>query len=629
MNKLVVAPFKRKWWLRILKEGGGVHTLLPLFTFAVLVLIGISTFHVISGERAAAAAAAQAATAELADAFEVHVQRNLGTIDRALKTLKYSVGLNGQTLALRALNQQGLTPSGLLFTVSIINGAGIVVASNSGQENADVSSEPFFKYHRQFGNKQTYVSQVQRGTSKGEWIVSFSRRLADTNGQFSGAVVVAVDPGYLTNFQHHRIGKSGALGVFGTDRVLRALLINEKLSWGQLGPTAESATPEQQPWLSSWDEERRYTSLRPISGVPLTAMVALSEREQMAAFALRRRNLLWLAGGVSATLVFIVALICAWSVQVSRTRRRARRAEETYAAASKASMDAFFVLRGIRDARGTIVEFNIEEVNVQAERLLGANREALTGRKLTEVLPDLRRSDIFDELVAVTLDGGATEAEWQWQDNQRAPRWLHRQVVGVENGAVAIVRDITRRRLTEEHIRYIAHHDELTGLANRVLVRDRLDQALRQAKRRARHVALVFIDLDGFKQVNDTLGHDGGDALLKVVAARMAECVRSEDTVGRFGGDEFVIILADQGDDPRVLEPLLEKIRVAVSAPVTLLGSEVRVGCSMGVAIHPTHAAEPGDLMRHADAAMYQAKQSGKNNFRFYSPEDDTISCPA
>jgi diguanylate cyclase (GGDEF)-like protein/PAS domain S-box-containing protein len=602
--------------------------LLPLFTVAVLILVGGSTFHIISGERVAAAAAAQASSAEVADAFEAHLQRSLGTIDRALKTLKYSVGLNGQSLALRALNQQGLTPSGLLFTVSIINSAGIVVASNSGQENADLAKEPFFQYHRQFSNKQTYVSQVQKGTSKGEWIVAFSRRLADTSGQFSGAVVVAVDPGYLTNFQHHRLGKAGALGVFGTDRVLRALSINEKLSWGQLGPAADWVADEQ-PWLGGWDNDPRYTSLRPISGIALTALVGLSEKEQMAGFELRRRNLLWIAASVSATLVVIVALICAWSVQVSRTRRRARRAEETYAAASKASMDAFFVLRGMRDARGTIIEFNIEEVNVQAERLLGASRDQLTGRKLTEVLPHIRRGDIFDELVAVTLDGGATEAEWQWQDGQKAPRWLHRQVVGVENGAVAIVRDITQRRLTEEHIRYIAHHDELTGLANRVLVRDRLEQALRQAKRRGRKVALVFIDLDGFKQVNDTLGHDGGDALLKVVGARMAECVRSEDTVGRFGGDEFVIILADQGDDSRVLVPLLEKIRLSVSAPVALLGSEVSVGCSMGVAVYPNHAAEPADLMKQADAAMYLAKQSGKNNFRFYSPESDAATCPA
>jgi diguanylate cyclase (GGDEF)-like protein len=109
----------------------------------------------------------------------------------------------------------------------------------------------------------------------------------------------------------------------------------------------------------------------------------------------------------------------------------------------------------------------------------------------------------------------------------------------------------------------------------------------------------------------------------------MAECVRGEDTVGRFGGDEFVIILADQGDDPRVLVPLLEKIRAAVSAPVSLLGGEVNVSCSMGVALYPGNAAEPADLMKQADAAMYLAKQSGKNNFRFYSPESDTVICPA
>ena len=416
MDKTVVPTLQRPWWLRLFKDAENLYILLPLFTIVLLVLIAVSTAHVINSDHAAATAAAEASTSELADAFQVHVQRNLGTIDRALKTLKYSVGLNGQARALRALNQQGLTPSGLLFTVSIIDSQGLVVASNSGQENADLSGDPSFRYHREWNNKQIYVSQVRKGTSEGERILSFSRRLADSSGQFSGLVVIAVDPGYLTNFEHHRLGKLGALGVFGTDRVMRALLIDEKLSWGQVAPGTADAAAGRQPWVSGWDKERRYTSLRSMNGVPLTAMVALAEKEQMAGFELRRRNLLWIAGSVSMTLVLIVSIIYAWSVQVTRTRRRARRAEETYAAASKASMDAFFVLRGARNTAGAIAEFHIEEVNSRAEELLGAASGELTGRSLTEVLPGIKKTDIFDELVAVTLNGGATEAEWQWKE---------------------------------------------------------------------------------------------------------------------------------------------------------------------------------------------------------------------
>jgi diguanylate cyclase (GGDEF)-like protein len=198
---------------------------------------------------------------------------------------------------------------------------------------------------------------------------------------------------------------------------------------------------------------------------------------------------------------------------------------------------------------------------------------------------------------------------------------MHRQVVPVEGGVVAIVRDITERKLAEERIRHMAHHDELTGLPNRSLIRDRLEQAIHQARRNGRCVAVVFIDLDGFKLVNDGLGHNAGDDLLKVVGERMAGCMRREDMLGRFGGDEFVIILADQPDDATAVAPVLEKLRQAVNEPVLLEGQEVQVSCSMGVVMYPRDGDDPNTLMMNADAAMYRAKDLGKNSFQFYARE--------
>jgi diguanylate cyclase (GGDEF)-like protein len=134
-------------------------------------------------------------------------------------------------------------------------------------------------------------------------------------------------------------------------------------------------------------------------------------------------------------------------------------------------------------------------------------------------------------------------------------------------------------------------------------------------------VALAFVDLDGFKLVNDGLGHKAGDELLKVVSKRMGACLRRNDTLARFGGDEFVILLPDQSHDPQALAPLLEKIRVAVTEPIEVAGQAVQVSCSMGVVMYPRDGADASALLMNADAAMYRAKDLGSNNFQFYARE--------
>lgn len=177
---------------------------------------------------------------------------------------------------------------------------------------------------------------------------------------------------------------------------------------------------------------------------------------------------------------------------------------------------------------------------------------------------------------------------------------------------VALQRLTLEHDLNQERARYelLASHDALTGLPNRRLFQDRLDLALSRAQRRDKRVALLFIDLDGFKAVNDSYGHDIGDELLSALATRLQETVRGEDTVARFGGDEFIVLLseiADVGDAVAVAEKVLLRLR----APFDLRGQDVRVGASVGVAVFPDHAADSGGLMKSADTAMYRVKATG------------------
>jgi len=179
-------------------------------------------------------------------------------------------------------------------------------------------------------------------------------------------------------------------------------------------------------------------------------------------------------------------------------------------------------------------------------------------------------------------------------------------------------RDITRQREVEEQIRHMAHHDALTGLPNRVLLYDRMDQLVHRAVRGAGKFALLFIDLDRFKNVNDTLGHKVGDRLLRVVAQRISGCVRDTDTVARIGGDEFVVLLTDS-DMPQNVAHIAQKILDSLARPFDLEGYELYITPSIGICVYPEDGEDAQTLMSNADAAMYHAKETGRNNFQFFT----------
>ncbi len=177
------------------------------------------------------------------------------------------------------------------------------------------------------------------------------------------------------------------------------------------------------------------------------------------------------------------------------------------------------------------------------------------------------------------------------------------------------------RTQSEERIQFLAHHDALTGLPNRTLLLDRLTQAILAARRHDHWVTVVFIDLDNFKLVNDSLGHSAGDALLKIVAQRMTDCLRAEDTVVRLGGDEFILLLAELPKDSDLVIQLIQKLRAAISMPIQLGASAIQVTCSMGIATHPQDGSSADQLLANADAAMYRAKDAGGDNFQLYFAE--------
>jgi len=208
------------------------------------------------------------------------------------------------------------------------------------------------------------------------------------------------------------------------------------------------------------------------------------------------------------------------------------------------------------------------------------------------------------------------------KDGSRYPVEVRLQLSRAEQPPlfVAIVQDISERKRAEERLSYLAYYDTLTGLPNRALLHESLRQSMIEADRRKRLVAVLMLDLDRFKIINDTLGHPVGDGLLKAVGQRLAAVVRPGDTVARLGGDEFALVLANVASTDDIAH-VVQKILLRFAEPVQVAGHELHVTPSIGITLYPLDGGNIDDLVRNADAAMYKAKERGRNNFQFFTSE--------
>lgn len=266
-------------------------------------------------------------------------------------------------------------------------------------------------------------------------------------------------------------------------------------------------------------------------------------------------------------------------------------------------------------------DFIITDLNYAAERIDKMRREDMIGKSVVDVFPGIGEFGLLDVLRRVWKSGAAEHHPVSFYQDGRIAGWRENYVYKLPNGEiVAIYDDVTQAKQLEEQMRRMAHYDSLTGLPNRALFTDRLQQSLAIARRNKAHLAVMFIDLDHFKPVNDMLGHDVGDLLLKEVAVRMLRCVREVDTISRIGGDEFIVLLPGMGKEQDVMM-VAEKILYSLNQPFELASHEIHISSSIGIALYPEHGEEDKSLLKHADIAMYFAKQSGRNNAKLFQPD--------
>ena len=326
-------------------------------------------------------------------------------------------------------------------------------------------------------------------------------------------------------------------------------------------------------------------------------------------------------------LTIVIAAMLLGSLIVGGTLRKIRGLVET----QKKTESTLRQSATVFDSTGegvmiTDTNAKITAVNRAFRTITGYSESEVLGKDPSVLKSGRHDREFYEAMWSSLLQHGEWRGEiWDRRKNGEVfPKWQTisavRDDAGILTHYVSVFSDISQLKESEEKLHRLAHHDALTGLPNRLLLTARLEHSLQTAHRMGTHVAVLFIDLDCFKKINDSFGHPAGDRLLQLVAERLMVCIREEDTIARLGGDELVIVLG-QLTETRDAEKIAQAIRDRLSVPFELEDEDVFVTASIGISLFPRDAGDATALMRNADAAMYMAKSEGRNRHRFYSKE--------
>lgn len=370
----------------------------------------------------------------------------------------------------------------------------------------------------------------------------------------------------------------------------------------------------------------------PVGDLGLGMVLKMDSAELYAPVWSQLRYLLPLMLGLlAAALLLLRWLLTPLVTQLVRSERQAR---EAFIRLHDSESQAQAVLDNVDEGIITISDVGIVELfNPGAERMFGYRSEDMLGKNVSVLMPEPYRGEhhgylvhylqtgekrvigIEREVVARRSDGDTFPIDLRVSEFDLTGR---RQFIGT-------VRDATQRKAAEAKLLHLANHDALTGLPNRNLIQDRIQQAIARANRSGGKFAVMFLDLDKFKIINDSIGHNVGDLLLQMVAERVLACLREEDTVGRQGGDEFIVLLASLGaaeDSAQVAQ----KILGVLSAPFIANGQDLHTGVSIGIAVYPQDGSDVETLLKNSDAAMYFAKDAGRGNYQFFAQAMNEIA---
>ena len=607
----------RKW--RIWGPWLGAGLLISAVSWTILLVA-------LDNDRRKADSGAIAEAAILARGYADQVTRTMDALDQSLLHVRYEWELSKGTLELATMVEEGMFPPTTISYLAIADRAGrIRTGTLPANSSLSLHDRPYFIAQRAARYDQLYIGQPAVGRASKRRVLQFSRRLVDAQGEFDGVVVMSVTPAYFTaHFDVATFGQNGYLGIVGVDHVVRASRIGQPeqseqaQGWTavpQLVAPGGSALFDGARWFT--DKRTRYVGWQKVPGYPLFALTGLDQEVTLAPYWSARADTLrraWLTtlGFAAVTLGGI-----AFSLRLAWRKEQIKLIHATYRMATEGSSEGFFILGALTNVHGGIDDFEVIDCNQNGAEFCRQRREAIIGRRFSS----LYREDTHDRIMRAlqqAMNVGQFEGELEFRGGKADHAgWIHLKAARSNSNLAVTLRDISDTKAHVEELEHRSNHDALTGLPNRHWLQWYLPRAIAHATDNNAGLALLFIDLDGFKYVNDTMGHAAGDELLRHAAQRLQDAVRPHDNVVRIGGDEFVVILEND-----VLEAdaghVAARVLAAFKPQFKLLQGSHSVGASIGISLSPRDGIDAAALLQNADIAMYSVKTSGKGDYRFY-----------
>lgn len=577
-------------------------------------------------EEQAARELAERQAQSLANTYAAQLTHLVEQIDQIARTVAFAWEDHPQRIDLQRDHERGLMPRRHDFLVFLADANGVVIHSSTPlNQRFDVSTQTFFVEQRAECCKGLMISALAFSPLVKRPVVRFSRRLETPAGRFGGVVFVSVSPDFMATFQDEALQGSHD---FVSARLDSGPLLATRLGRGSSAKRIFYKRDPSFPGVSGVmlepgnkfrDGRSRYVAWRKIPGYPLVSLSGLTEEGALAAYRDTARRTMVNTATVSSLLLLLTGAGIALLSRLAARRRTEEEVRATYRLATEAANEGFYMLRPLL-AGGRLVDVQIEDCNERAAWLLNLERERLLGARASTMMIHGQRLDWL-ALCEKAIDHGQFEDEFRVPTGWMRAAWVFRRAVHFGSGIALTMRDISDRKAHEQALSDLANIDALTRLPNRHWLMSFLPRAVERAQAGSSTLALFFIDLDNFKTINDTQGHDAGDELLQQAAQRIRGAVRATDHVARLGGDEFTVVVEQFGSDADIAQ-VATTIITALDTPFTLsTGSGNQISASIGISLFPRDGREPELLLKHADVAMYAAKAAGRGRFHFYHTE--------
>lgn len=568
--------------------------------------------------------------ASLSGAYAQYLTRTVEQMDQIAMQVQYDWNRTGGALDLKDFRRQGLLIAPQLITVTILDKDGMPVTSTVNlNARPSGATREYFVYHRNNDSLAARVGMPLIWPATGTSILPFTRRLNAPDGSFAGVVAVSIGSGYFSEFYDDvSLGNDGLLAMVDLEGAVRTARLGDTIHTSAspvlhhstiFSSTEGAMRMEGRPAFA--DGQARYVGWRKLQGYPFMAMVGISENEALAGYHATRAAYRDYALGGSVALLFFGLVASIMAARLAWRKQQMEAVRATYRVATEGANEGFYMLRPMRSGE-RVTDFEVVDCNERGASFYGMTRGQLLGQRFSTLNSPATLAAVLSTHVAALASGFYEDETEIMPGGSLRLAWAHRRLVRSGSDLAVTLRDISDSKLHEQQLIRMAREDALTGLPNRQWLNEELAGALGRARRQGGMLALLFIDLDRFKHVNDTAGHQVGDDLLKAVARRMQSVLRPGDQAVRLGGDEFTVMM-ERLTSEQDANHAAERICAVLSEPFALAGSQHSIGASVGISIFPRDGdgLDAEKMLNNADIAMYAAKALGRGGHHVFEPQ--------